>query len=57
MHTAVLKMEKGTRTYCRAQGTLLSVMWQPGWEGGLGRMDTCMCMSESLCCPPETTVD
>ena len=24
-----------TRTYCRAQGTLLSVMWQPGWEGSL----------------------
>ena len=22
-----------TRTHCRAQGTLLSVMWQPGWEG------------------------
>ena len=19
-----------------------------------GRMDTCMCMAESLCCPPET---
>ena len=25
-----------------------NVMWQPGWEGGLGRMDTCMCMAESL---------
>ena len=24
---------KPTRTYCIAQGTLLSVMWQPGWEG------------------------
>ena len=23
-------------TYCIAQGTLLNVMWQPGWEGSLG---------------------
>ena len=37
-----------TRTYGRAQGTLLNVKWQPGWEGSLGRMDTCTCMAESL---------
>ena len=55
MHSAVFKMEKGIRSYCRAQGTLLSVMWQPVWEGSLGRRDTCICMSESLCCLPETT--
>ena len=24
------------RAYCTAQGTLLNVMWQPGWEGSLG---------------------
>ena len=29
-------------------------MWQPGWERGLGEMDTCICMAESLCCPTET---
>ena len=23
-------------TYCVAHGTLLSVMWQPGWEGVWG---------------------
>ena len=23
-------------TYCILQGTLLNVMWQPGWEGSLG---------------------
>ena len=23
-------------------------------RGVWGRMDTCMCMAESLCCPPET---
>ena len=30
-------------------GTLLNVMWQPGWEGSLGRMNTCVCMAEFLC--------
>ena len=24
-----------TKVYCIAHGTLLNVMWQPGWEGGL----------------------
>ena len=37
-----------------AQGTLLNVMWQPGWEGSLGRMNTCIPMAESLCCLPDT---
>ena len=27
----------------------------PDGRGVLGRMDTCICMAESLCCPPETT--
>ena len=26
---------------------------EPGWEGSLGRMDTCMCMAESLWCASE----
>ena len=29
-------------------------MWQPGWEWGLGRTDTCICMAESLHCSPES---
>ena len=29
-------------------------MWQPGWEEVWERMDTCICMAESLCCPSET---
>ena len=37
-----------------AQGTLLSVMWQPPWDGVWGRMDSCVCMAESLCYSPET---
>ena len=44
------------RAYCIAHGTLLDVMWQPGWEGSLGRMVTCIYMVESLCCPPETII-
>ena len=27
---------------------------QPDWEETLGRMDTYICIAESLCCPPET---
>ena len=29
-------------------------MCQSGWEWFGGRMDTCVCRAESLCCPPET---
>ena len=35
VHTTIFKWVK-KRTYCIAQGTLLSGMWQPGWEGSLG---------------------
>ena len=37
-----------------AHGTLLSVMWQPGWEGVWGSMDTSICGAESLHYSPET---
>ena len=29
-------------------------MLQTGWGGSWGRMDTCMCMTELLCCVSET---
>ena len=29
-------------------------MGQPGWEGVRERMDTCICMAESLHCSPKT---
>ena len=38
---------------CIAHGTLLNVMWQPGWDGSLGK-NGYMCTYESLCCLPET---
>ena len=31
-----LQNVKSTRTCCIAHGTLLNVMWQPGWKWGLG---------------------
>ena len=43
-----------TRSYCITQGTLLEVMWQPGWEGVWGRIYTCISVAESFRCPPET---
>ena len=48
-------MDKPTKTYGIAHGTLLSVMCQPGWEGGLGE-NGYMCMNDWVfCCSPETT--
>ena len=31
-------------------------MWQPGWEGGLGKIDTCIGMAESFHYSPETII-
>ena len=50
----LLYLKQITNKNCIAQGTLLSVMWQPGWERVWGRTDTCICNAESLCCSPET---
>ena len=54
VYTLLYLKWKPARSYCVAQGTLFIVMWQPGWEGVWGRMGTCICVAESLCCPPET---
>ena len=43
-----------TRTYCIAQRILFNAMWQPGWEEVCGRMESCICMTWSLCCAPHT---
>ena len=44
------------RNFCIAHGTLLNVVCA-SQEGrrSWGKMDTCICMAESLCCSPETT--
>ena len=36
VHTAMSETDNQQETYLMAQGTLLSVMWQSGWEGSLG---------------------
>ena len=36
VHTAIFKCVEPTRTYSIAQGTLINVMGQPGWERSLG---------------------
>ena len=40
---------------CIRHGILLNGVCQPGWEGFWGKMDTCICMTQSLHCPLETT--
>ena len=40
------------KTYCIAHGTLLIVMWQPGWEGSLGENAAAAAAAKSLqSCP------
>ena len=37
-----------TRTSCKAQGTLFSIMWQPAWEASLGESGYMDMLAESL---------
>ena len=54
VHTAIFKMDdqKGPNVQHRKQCLMLhgSLDGMGAW----GRMDTCICMAEFLCCPPET---
>ena len=43
--------QQGSTVY-KAQGTVLNVIWQPGWKVSLG--ENGYNIAESLCCPPET---
>ena len=42
------------RTYCLIQGTLLSALWGPKWEGNPKKSNICIHIAESLCCTAET---
>lgn len=33
VHTGLFKMDKSTKAYCIADGTLLNAMCQPEWQG------------------------
>ena len=46
----VMSLSQLYRTYYIAHEALLSVAWQLAWEWSCGRVDTCMCMAESLPC-------
>ena len=41
-------------SYCIAQGNLLNVRWQPGWEGSLEENVYMYMLAESLHVSPET---
>ena len=41
------------RTYCKAQGTLPSALWQPKWEGNPKKKGY-IYMADSLCHTTET---
>ena len=43
-----------TRTYCVAQGTLLNVIWQSGWEGSFQENAYRYMYDQVSFCPPET---
>lgn len=55
VHTASLKWT-ATSTCCVAQETH-KALWQPGWEGSLGKSRyICICMAESPCQPETITL-
>ena len=54
MDTLLCLTWRTSKELLTARGTLLHVTWQPGWRGVWGRMGTCVCMAEALCCPSET---
>ena len=58
MYTLLYLKQITNKGHFIAHGTLLNVMWWPGWEGSLavGGMDkdTYICMAEPLCCSSET---
>ena len=53
--TNSIKTLKNGSYLFRAHGSLLNLIWKPGWEGSLHRIDICICMAESLWCSPEIT--
>ena len=42
------------RTYCLAQGTLLSALWWPKWERNPQKRYVCMNRADWLCCTADT---
>ena len=49
-----MKVKRKMGLYCIAQGTLLNVVWQSGWEGSLGENGYMYMYGWVPCCSSET---
>ena len=54
VHTAILKMDDQEGPAVQHRELCSMLCDSLDGRGVQGRMGTCICMSESLCCPPET---
>ena len=54
VHIAIFKMDSQQGPIVSTR-ELFSMLCQPGWRGVWWRLDTCICMAESLHCSHETT--
>ena len=54
VHTAVFKMENQQGPAVEHKELCLMSCGSPDGRGVWGRMDTCLCVAESLCCSSET---
>ena len=52
----LLYWKQTTKGLLSGTGSSAQCCAEPGCEGVWGRMDTCVCTAESLCCPPKTTI-
>ena len=54
VYIAVFKMDNQQRPTTQHRELCSVLCGSLGGRGALGRMDICICMAESLCCPPKT---
>ena len=54
VHTATFKMENQQGPTVRHRDLCSVLCGSLDGRGVRGRTDACMCLAESLCCPPET---
>ena len=54
VHTAILKTDHQQGTAVEHRELCSMLRGSLDGRGARERMDTCVCMAESLCCPPET---
>ena len=54
MHTLLYLKQMTITAYCKVQGALLHVTWQPEWEGVWRRAHARICLAEAFRRSPET---